>query len=61
MEAPFRIRGGTETIKDCFESFPEALLDPNEHPMILEAVVAPISHDLILRQPWLHDANPLID
>jgi len=48
MEAPFRIRDATGTIKDCFESFPEALLTLNGHPMILEAVVASISYDLIL-------------
>ena len=61
MEAPVRIHGETGTIKDCFESFPEAFLTLNGHPTILKAVVAPISHDLILRQTWLHDTNPLID
>ena len=48
MEAPFSIRDVTGTIKDCFESFPEALFILNGHPMILKAVLAPISHDLIL-------------
>jgi hypothetical protein len=55
------MRGATGTIKDCFEYFPEALLTLNGHPTILEAVVAPISHDLILRQTWLHGTNPSID
>jgi hypothetical protein len=61
MEAPFRIRGLTGTIKDCFESFSKALLTFNGHPMILKAVAASISNDLILGQTWLHDTNPLID
>jgi len=33
MEAPVTIRDATGTIKDCFESFPEALLTLNGHPM----------------------------
>jgi hypothetical protein len=61
MEALVRIRGATGTIKDCFKSFLEALLALNGHPMILEAGVASISHDLIFGQTWLHDMNPLID
>jgi len=61
MELPVRIRGATGTIKDCFESFPEALITLNGLPMILEAVLAPISHDLILAKTWIHDTNPLID
>ena len=55
MEAPFRIRDATGTIKDCFESFPEALLTLNGHPMILEAVVASISYDLILCMASRHE------
>ena len=50
MDAPVRICSVTGTIKDCFESFPEALLTLNGHPTILEAVVAFISHDLIRDQ-----------
>jgi hypothetical protein len=37
MEVPVRICGATGTIKDGFESFPEAFLALNGHPMILEA------------------------
>jgi len=58
LEAPVRIRGATGTIKDFFESFPEAFVPLNGHLTILEAVVAPKSHDLILGQLWLHDTNP---
>jgi len=61
MEAPVRIRGATGTITDCFESFPEAVLTLNGHPTILEAVLAPISHDLILGQTWFQDTNAMID
>jgi hypothetical protein len=60
-EAPVRIRCATGTIKDCFESFPEALLTLDGHPTILEAIFAPISHHLILGQKWLHDTNSLIE
>jgi hypothetical protein len=60
-EASVGIRGASGIVKDCFESFSEALLTLHGHPMILEAVVAPISHDLILGQARLHDSNPLID
>jgi len=56
-----RNRGATGAITDCFESVPEALVTLNGHPTILEAVVTPISHDLILGQTWLHYTNPLID
>jgi hypothetical protein len=61
MEAPVRICGANGTIKDCFESFPEALLTLNGHSMILESVVALISHDLILGKTWFYDTNPLND
>jgi hypothetical protein len=56
-----RTRSSTGTIKDCFEPFLGGLLTLNGHPMIQVAVVAPISHDLILGQTLLYDTNPVID
>ena len=58
MEATVRIRGATGTIQDRFESFPEALLNLNGYPMILEAVVDPISHDMILGKRGLTTQTP---
>ena len=56
-----RTRSSTGTIKDCFEPFLGGLLTLIGHPMIQVAVVAPISHDLILGQTLLYDTNPVID
>ena len=56
-----RIRGATARITNCFESFPDALITVNGHTAGLDAVVAPISHDLILGKTWLYDTNPIID
>jgi len=61
MEAPLRNRGANGAIKDCFELFPEALLTLNDRTTILEAVVAPISHSMILGQTQLHDTIHLMD
>ena len=61
LESFIKKRGATVKVTDCFESFSEPLVTLNGHPTTLEAVVAPISHDLIPGQTWLHDTNPLID
>ena len=62
IEVPVRIRDATGTIKNCFESFPEALFTLNRHLKVLEAEVAPISPDLIFGQTWFprHEVPTII-
>jgi hypothetical protein len=54
LVTPIRIRSATGSIEDCHDIFSEAVLTLSNHIPVFKAIVAPISHDLILgKQGWL--------
>lgn len=61
LKVPIRIRSATGNIESCDEMCNDAILTFGEHVSVVETIVAPISHDLILGKTWLHDTNPNID
>lgn len=48
LDDPIRIRTATGSIESCHEIFSEAVLTFSNHISAIDAIVAPISHDLIL-------------